>query len=141
MTPRFAFAGEWVVSAPRERVQAHLVDLARYPQWWREVRAVASLGPDDARVLVRSRLPYTLDLVLHAVHRRAELLEIGISGDLEGWARWRLAPDGVGTRLRFEQEVTVRGRMLALASYAVRPALVWNHDRMLASAVRALERL
>lgn len=136
--PRFRFEGDWRLARPRHDVHDQLVDLEHYPGWWPEVRAVASLGPDDARVLIRSRLPWTLDLVLHAEHRDPELLETTLSGDLEGWVRWRLLEDGATTRLLFEQEVTVAGRLLSLASYAARPLLVWNHDRMVESAVTAL---
>nr|WP_246280440.1 SRPBCC family protein [Nocardioides daedukensis] len=123
---------------PRHDVHAQLVDLEHYPDWWPEVRAVASLGPDDARVLISSRLPWTLDLVLHAVSRELECLETTLSGDLDGVVRWRLEEAGEGTRLLFEQEVEVTGRLLGLASYAARPVLVWNHDRMVASAVARL---
>src|SRR3546814_2593944 len=73
--PRFRFHGEWLLERPRDDLHAQLLDLEHYVDWWPEVRAVASLGPDDARVLIRSRLPWTLDLVLHAASRSPELLE------------------------------------------------------------------
>ena len=116
----FTFSGSWHVDAPPPRVQEVLLDLEHYPAWWPQVRAVAKLGADDARVLCRSTLPYTLDLVLHAVHREPHLLETTISGDLLGVVRWRLAADAGGTRLDFEQAVRVRSRVLALASYVAR---------------------
>jgi hypothetical protein len=100
---------------------------------------VASLGPDDARVLCRSTLPYTLDLVLTAVRRETRVLETAISGDLEGWVRWTLEPDRAGTRLGWEQQVAVIGR-LAWASYVARPLLTWNHRRMMAGGVAGLRR-
>ncbi|WP_235532525.1 MULTISPECIES: SRPBCC family protein [unclassified Nocardioides] len=135
----FRFDGDWVVPRPRAELHRLLEDLEHYPDWWPEVRAVASLGPDDALVVVRSRLPYDLELHLHAVHRRADLLETSIDGDLVGWVRWRLDDAGDGaTRLSFEQEVVVSGRLLGLVAYVVRPLLVWNHERMMASAVRRL---
>ncbi len=85
-----------------------LVDLEHYPDWWPQVVAVASLGPDDARVLCRSTLPYTLDLVLHAVDRSPGRLEVAVSGDLSGSVRFALSDDPGGTRLDFAQEVTRR---------------------------------
>lgn len=134
----YAFSGTWTVDAPLPRVRAVLVDIHRYPEWWPQIRAVASLGTDDARVLCRSSLPYTLDLVLHAVRREGERLEVRIRGDLEGMAAWRLAERGRRTRLDFVQEVTVGG-WLAAASPVVRPVLRWNHDRMMAGCVRGLQ--
>ena len=84
------FRGEWTVAAPPDVVRDVIVDLEHYPDWWPQVVAVASLGPDDARVLCRSSLPYTLDLVLHAVSRSGPVLEVAVSGDLDGTVRWRL---------------------------------------------------
>jgi hypothetical protein len=136
----YSFRGTWEVAAAVADVRDVLVDLERYPTWWPQVHAVASLGPDDARVLCRSMLPYTLDLVLHAVSREAPVLEVSVGGDLEGTVRWVLTPFGAGTRLDFEQDVTVDGVALGLASYVVRPLLTWNHDRMMAGCVEGLRR-
>ena len=130
MSPTFAFRDSWEVAAAPEDVHDVLVDLEHYPDWWPEVVAVASLGPDDARVLCRSRLPYTLDLVLHAVNRSPGVLEVEVSGDLIGSVRFDLAPVPGGTRLDFAQEVRAPG-WLGAASYVAGPLLRWNHDRMM----------
>ena len=137
MRRAYAFSGSWTVDAATARVQEVLVDLERYPDWWPQVLAVASLGADDARVLCRSSLPYTLDLVLHAVRRDAALLEVRITGDLDGTVTWRITEHGPGTRLDFEQEVTVGG-WLAVMSPALGPVLRWNHARMMAGCVEGL---
>jgi carbon monoxide dehydrogenase subunit G len=137
VTVLYRFGGDWRVDAPPDTVASVLADLGKYPAWWPQVLAVASLGPDDARVLCRSTLPYTLDLVLTAVRRETRVLETAISGDLQGWVRWTLAHDGEGTHLRWEQQVDVTGP-LALASYVARPLLRWNHGRMMAGGVAGL---
>jgi Polyketide cyclase / dehydrase and lipid transport len=134
----YRFAGTWTVEAPSPAVQAVLLDLERYPEWWPQIRAVASLGPDDARVLCRSALPYTLDLVLHAVRRDSALLEVGMDGDLVGTASWRLTDLGGATRLEFAQEVTVGG-WLAAASVLAGRLLRWNHGRMMAGCIEGLK--
>ena len=136
----YEFRETWEVAAPVDAVRDVLVDLERYPEWWPQVVAVASLGPDDARVLCRSTLPYTLDLVLHAVSREAPLLEVEVAGDLTGAVRWHLSPTATGTRLDFAQDVTVQGRLLGWASYVGRPLLAWNHDRMMAGCLEGLRR-
>ncbi len=133
----YAFSGSWTVDAPLPRVHEVLMDLEHYPEWWPQVRAVASLGRNDARVLCRSALPYTLDLVLHAVRREGTRLEVRITGDLDGVAGWRLTDLGRRTRLDFVQEVTVGGWLAAL-SPVVRPLMRWNHDRMMAGCVEGL---
>jgi len=127
----FEFTDQWVVDAPAAAVADVLTDLAQYPRWWPQVRAVARLGPETAWVRCRSSLPYTLDLVLDAVSRTPPVVEVAVGGDLDGYARFTLVPVAGGTRLDFRQEVSVRGA-LALASYVGRPVLVWNHRRMMA---------
>ncbi|GAB7006061.1 SRPBCC family protein [Nocardioides sp. AN3] len=126
----------WVPAAPGA-VRDVLVDLEHYPQWWPQVVAVASLGPDDARVLCRSTLPYTLDLVMHAVSRELPVLEVALAGHLRGWVRWRLAASDGGTSLDLAQEVTVHG-VLAPFAGALSPLARWNHRRMMASGLAGL---
>jgi hypothetical protein len=133
----FAFRDSWVVPGSPEEVNDLLVDLEHYPDWWPQVVAVASLGPDDARVLCRSALPYTLDLVLHAVDRSPSRLRVAVSGDLSGTVRFDLGEHPDGTLLDFAQEVTVGGR-LGAASYVAGPLLRWNHDRMMQGCVSGL---
>jgi hypothetical protein len=138
VSPAFSFRGTWTVPAEVGRVQPVLLDLERYPQWWPQVLAVAKVTDDDARVLCRSALPYTLDLYLHAERREPTVLETSLSGDLDGVVRWRLARVAGGTRLDLEQDVRVTGRLLGLASYVARPLLRWNHDRMMAGCLAGL---
>jgi hypothetical protein len=135
----YTFDASWVVPAAMGHVAATVVDLEHYPEWWPQVRAVVKLGPDTVRVLCRSVLPYTLDLVLDAVSREAPVLEVAVSGDLDGWVRWTLSEVEGGTRMDYHQEVAVRG-LLAAASYVARPLMRWNHERMLAGARDGLAR-
>ena len=147
MSPPYSFRVSWTVPFACERVHALLVDLERYPEWWPQVRAVVRLGEDDALVVARSVLPYSLDLVLHAERRDPPHLETSLTGDLEGVVRGYLtdlgpSDSGPETRMDFEQDVHVTGRLLRAASYAARPLLHWNHDRMMAGCIAGLrERL
>lgn len=135
----YSFASSWLTPAPADEVAAVVTDLEHYPEWWPQIRAVASLGPDTARVLLRSALPYTLDVVLDAVSREPPVLEVEVSGDVDGWVRWGLTEQDGGTRCDYTQEVTVDG-LLALASYVARPLLVWNHRRAMLGCERGLRR-
>lgn len=138
MPALYSFAETWELPMPAEAVRDVLVDLEHYPRWWPQVRAVAKISDDDALLVCRSRLPYALEIVLHAVSRDLPTLEVGISGDLDGFARWTLTPAPGGSRMVFEQEVVVRG-LLGLASIAVRPLLAWNHRQMMLGCREGLE--
>jgi carbon monoxide dehydrogenase subunit G len=134
----YTFAHVTEVTADPERVHAVLLDLERYVDWWPQVRAVASLGPDDALVVCRSALPYDLELHLHAVSREGDVLRVDIDGPIAGYAQWTLVRTDNGTRLEFEQRVHAVGRMFVVASYLAKPVLAWNHRRMMAGAESGL---
>jgi hypothetical protein len=139
MSPPYSFRVSWTVPFPLVRVHELLVDLERYPEWWPQVRAVAKLGEDDALVVCRSVLPYSLNLFLHAERRDPTHLETSLAGDLEGVVRWYLTDLGSETRMDFEQDVQVTGRFLSLASRAARPVMLWNHERMMRGCLAGLQ--
>ncbi len=100
-----------------------LVDLEFYGEWWPQVRAVGKIDDDHALVVCRSTLPYDLELVLTAVSRDLDCLEVGIDGPIRGWARFHLDEQSPGvTTLRFEQEVRAEAPSFVLASYVVQAA-------------------
>lgn len=136
---RFRFVDSWEVDAVPEAVRDVLIDLERYPEWWPQVQAVAKVGDDDAIVLCRSRLPYTLEMHLHAVSRDLPTVRVDIGGDLDGFAQWTLVAIDGGTRLDFLQEVDLVSLPPWIAS-ATRPMLVWNHHRMMEGAREGLPR-
>ncbi|MEJ7796471.1 MAG: SRPBCC family protein [Nocardioides sp.] len=138
MSRGFEFRESWTVAASRDRVHGLLIDLEHYPDWWPEVRAVAKVDDDHAWVLCRSTLPYTIDLLLTAVHREPDLLETTIGGDLVGTVRWRLSDHGAGTRLDYEQHVDIGSRVLRAAAVPLRPLFTWNHGWMMAGCLAGM---
>jgi hypothetical protein len=136
---RYRFSSAFNLAAPRTQVHEVLVDLEFYCEWWPQVRGVGKIDDDRALVVCRSVLPYDLELELTAVSRETEVLEVEIEGPIRGWARYHLeevAPDL--TSVRYEQEVWASDRLMMLASYVVKPLLVWNHHRMMVGAESGL---
>lgn len=127
----YTFGEQWVVPADPGAVHAVLEDVEHYSRWWPQIVATVRISDEEGLVACRSTLPYTLHLHLTAVHRRPERLETMIDGDLVGSVRWLIAPHPDGTELRFEQDVVVAGRALAIGSFLGRPLLKWNHHRMM----------
>ncbi|GGO84520.1 polyketide cyclase [Nocardioides phosphati] len=137
---RYEFAADWRLPHAPAVVHGVLEDVEHYPSWWPQVVACLKLGEDEGVVLCRSALPYTLELRIGLLRRTPEVLESRVTGDLDGWVRWRVVPEEDGCRVHFEQEVVVRGRLLSLGSYVARPLLNWNHHVMLEGARAGLER-
>ena len=134
--PDFEFSTSFTLEAPREQVHGVLVDLEHYSEWWPQVRAVAKIDDDHAYVVSRSALPYDLDLVLTARSRELDVLEVGIDGPIRGTARFGLRSlSEQVTDVRFEQRVRAVAPAFVVASYAAKPVLVWNHQRMMRGLV------
>lgn len=141
-TTRYRFRTRWWLPADRRTVFAALTDLADYPRWWPDVRSVRHLDEDAADVRVRSTLPFTLALVLRRREQdeRTGRLVVRIGGDLCGVLRAEVVPDGLGTRVDFDQEVEVASRLLRVLSPWLRPALRLNHAAMTRRGRRGLAR-
>ncbi|GHF39506.1 polyketide cyclase [Streptomyces mashuensis] len=138
---RYRFQGTWTFPAPPTAVYAVLEDADAYNVWWPQVRHVDRIDETRATVRVRSVLPYDLTLAVRATRHdpAAGLLEIAITGDLHGWARWTVRPHHpAGTTLRYDQEVEVRHPLMRLLALPGRPVFLANHAWMMRTARRSL---
>lgn len=136
--PTFEFHHEWALDAPPGRVFEALADVERYAAWWPQVRTAERIDDESGRTTVRSLLPFTLTLVLRReVEDPADrLLRVGVSGDLEGWCQWRVAPGpdgGASTVATFEQVARVTPALLARTARVTGPLLRANHAWMMHS--------
>ncbi|MFJ4342063.1 SRPBCC family protein [Streptomyces sp. NPDC088915] len=137
---RYRFRCVWRLAAPPDRVYAVLERAEDYPRWWPQVREVVPHDEASGTARFRSLLPYDLLVTVRALRRdpAARVLEIGLGGDLEGRARWTLAPEGAGTRVLYEQEVEVRARLLRVLAVPGRPVFRANHALMMRGGRRGL---
>ncbi|CAL9573323.1 hypothetical protein SUDANB6_04915 [Streptomyces sp. enrichment culture] len=136
----YRFRSLWALPAPAPAAYRALERIEDYPRWWRQVRQVTRLGPADGLVRIRSLLPYDLTTTLRERRRdpAAGVLEVALSGDIEGWARWMVIPRGSGTLARYEQVVDVRKPLLRRLAVPGRPAFRANHALMMRSGRRGL---
>ncbi|HEX6208718.1 MAG TPA: SRPBCC family protein [Actinomycetota bacterium] len=139
---RYRFRSVWRIPATPEVVLELLHELDAWSRWWPEIRESHRVDEDRAVVRIRSALPYDLHLLLTRRHDTESILEAGIEGDLRGFARFRLRPDGDGsTRLLFEQDVKARKPLMRRLAPIARPLFRWNHARMMRSGRRGLAEL
>ncbi|MFC7217816.1 SRPBCC family protein [Streptomyces polyrhachis] len=131
------------MGASPDAVYRALEDVAGYPAWWPQVRAVAEQGEDLGTLRIRSALPYELRVTAWARRRDpgARVLEIGMRGDLEGFARFTVSAAGTGAVAVFEQEVEVRRPLLRWFAVPGRPLFLANHAWMMRGGRRGLRRL
>ncbi|MFI6643165.1 SRPBCC family protein [Streptomyces sp. NPDC050504] len=146
----YRFRSVWELPAPPDAVYAVLELPDRYPRWWPQVREVVPLDEESGTARFRSFLPYELRVTLRAARRDpvARILEVTMTGDLEGWARWTLADGALGagrggarTRAVYEQEVDARRPLMRRFAALGRPVFIANHAVMMRAGRRGLAAL
>ncbi|MFJ5998407.1 SRPBCC family protein [Streptomyces sp. NPDC092370] len=138
----YRFRSLWSLPAPPATVFDVLERPEDYPRWWRQVREVIRLDDTTGVIRVRSVLPYDMTFTAREVRRdpAAGLLETALTGDLEGWARWTVTPQGTGSLARYDQVVSVRKALLRRFAVPGRPLFRANHALMMRSGRRGLRR-
>ncbi len=137
---RYRFRSVWLLPAPAGAVYAALERVEEYPLWWPQVRGITRTDDRSGVLRFRSFLPYDLLVTAREARRdpAAGVLEIAMTGDLEGWARWTVGPDPAGTRALFEQEVVVRRPLMRRLALVGRPFFRANHALMMRGGRRGL---
>ncbi|KAB1150698.1 polyketide cyclase [Streptomyces luteolifulvus] len=137
---RYRFRSRWALAAPPGAVYDALERAEDYPRWWRQVREVRRAGDTVGVIRVRALLPYDLTFTAREVRRdrAAGVLEIALSGDLDGRVRWTITGGGGGTLARYEQVVDVNKPLLRLFAVPGRPVFRANHWLMMRSGRRGL---
>lgn len=136
----YRFRTLWTLAAPLATVYDALEQAEDYPHWWPQVREVNRIDDTSGIVRIRSLLPYDLTFTAHETRRdpAAGVLEIAMTGDLDGWARWTLTATGPGTLARYDQEVDVTKPLMRRLAVPGRPLFLSNHALMMRAGRRGL---
>ncbi|WP_329180672.1 SRPBCC family protein [Streptomyces sp. NBC_01477] len=136
----YRFRSTWRLDAEPDTVYRVLERPDFYPQWWPQIREVRQTGDTSGVLRFRSVLPYDLVVAARSTRQDPErrILEVAMTGDLEGWVRWTVAANGPGTRLLFEQEVVVRKPLMRRFAVPGRPLFLANHALMMRSGRNGL---
>jgi hypothetical protein len=136
----YRFRSLWAVPAPPAAVYTALERAEDYPRWWPQVREVTRLDDTTGVIRIRSLLPYDMTFTAREVRRDPEagVLEIAISGDIDGWARWTVRAHGDGSLARYEQVVDVNKPLLRRLALPGRPVFRANHRLMMRAGHRGL---
>ncbi|MGW3147602.1 SRPBCC family protein [Streptomyces sp. NPDC001177] len=136
----YRFLSLWSLTAPTAVVYGALERPEDYPRWWPQVRSVNRLHDTTGLFTIRSFLPYDLTFIAREVRRDpvAGVLETALSGDMDGWARWTVTPDGSGTLARYDQVVDVSKPLLRRLAVPGRPLFRANHRLMMRAGRRGL---
>lgn len=136
----YRFRSLWALPAPPATVYDLLARAEDYPRWWPQVREVNRIDDTSGVITIRSVLPYDMTFTAREVRRdrAAGVLEIAMSGDIEGWARWTVTPHGSGSLARYDQVVDVNKPLLRRFAVPGRPVFRANHRLMMRAGRRGL---
>ncbi|MER6123667.1 SRPBCC family protein [Streptomyces sp. NPDC001795] len=136
----YRFHSLWQLPVPPARAYAVLERAEDYPRWWPQVRAVNRVDATTAVITIRSLLPYGITVTARETRHdpAAGVLEIAMSGDIDGWARWSVTAAGPGTLARYDQVVDVNKPVLRRLAVPGRPFFRANHRLMMRAGRRGL---
>ncbi|MER6981035.1 SRPBCC family protein [Streptomyces carpinensis] len=137
---RYRFRSLWALPAPPAAVFEALERVEDYPRWWRQVREVRRTDDTTGVIRIRSLLPYDMTFIAREMRRdpAAGVLEVTMTGDVDGWARWTLSAPGTGTLARYDQVVDVNKSLLRRFAVPGRPLFRTNHRLMMRAGRRGL---
>ncbi|MEU7056575.1 SRPBCC family protein [Streptomyces sp. NPDC046197] len=136
----YRFRSLWALPAPPAVVYEALERVEDYPRWWHQVRQVVRTGDTTGVIRIRSLLPYDMTFTAREVRRdpAAGVLEVALSGDVEGRACWTVTALGDGALARYEQDVDVNKPLLRRLAVPGRPVFRLNHRLMMRGGRRGL---
>lgn len=144
MPAPFRFDRTWEFPVAPEQLWAVLTRTDQYPVWWswlRELETDGFAAGTSAHCKIQSPLPYALHCTIHVDEMRVpEVIVTTISGDLQGPARLEVqrVPDGCSARLVWS--LTPGTPLLRNLARFGRPAMIWAHDRVVATGVEQFRR-
>jgi hypothetical protein len=145
---QYVLVTHWHLDAPIERVWDSISRVEEWPRWWKYVHEVVEIekGGENAvgslrRYTWSSRLPYRLSFEMRTtVARKPSFMEGIASGELNGYGRWHLAPEGGTTRVRYEWSVSTGKAWMNALAPLLAPAFRWNHGQVMAEGGRGIAR-
>jgi Polyketide cyclase / dehydrase and lipid transport len=138
----YKFHSEWFVRASPDVVYAILEEVAHYPEWWPQVKRMTELDERRFEFVARSFLPYDIRSIANqsAKDPRKRVLEVSLEGDLTGFSRFTIHPQGLGTHIDYEQEVTLNKPLLNVLAPVAKGFFRANHGMMMRGGQRGLQK-
>lgn len=146
MPQTYHFVTDWRLRAPLQKVWPVVLDIERYPGWWKNFRRVRITRGDGTSVgsvmecEVRGSLPYSLRYALEVkeVDKYRHIL-LHSTGDLVGTGRWEFSEGEPSTaKVVYYWDVATTNPILNLVAPMAKGALARNHRQVMANGYAAL---
>ncbi|ANE46931.1 hypothetical protein SY83_12320 [Paenibacillus swuensis] len=145
---QYTFVTEWTFETEIEQVWELLCN-AGFSEGWEGLSMRQSAkgmnkdgSGDEYEAVVKTKLPYTLSFTSTVTRKlKPHVLEITVSGELEGRGVCNLSQNGNFTHIRYLWEVDTTKRWMRWLAPVLKPAFVWNHDKVMHDGARTVSRL
>ncbi|TMF15472.1 MAG: hypothetical protein E6I37_01050 [Chloroflexi bacterium] len=142
----YRFVTDWRFRAPLQKVWSVVLDIERYPGWWKNFRRVTITRGDGKSVgsviacEVRGSLPYSLKYALEVVEAEEyRHILLRSTGDLVGTGRWEFSEVEASTvKAVYYWDVATTNPILNLIAPLAKGALARNHEQVMANGYAAL---
>ena len=145
MPEPYHFVTDWRFKAPVQQVWTVVLDIVRYPGWWKNFRRVTVTRGDGRSIgsviecEVRGSLPYSLRYALEVMESEEyRHILLRSTGDLVGTGRWAFSEVGPQTQAVYYWDVATTNPILNLVAPLARGALAKNHEQVMANGYAAL---
>ena len=110
----YHFVTVWKYATPVEKIWPIIIDVEKWPSWWKGVRNVQLLQRGDAHgtgarqhCTWRSQLPYNIEFDAH-VTKIIPFSEIAgeANGDLVGQDVWKISQEGAMSQIQYNWYIT-----------------------------------
>lgn len=144
----FNLSTVWKIPAQIENCWFSIIDLKKWPFWWKYVVNVIEIEAGD-RTGVNSKytfhwrtcLPYRINFDLQVTQIKPfQLIAFKVTGDLLGSGYCRLTPQIDHTQIQFVWNVRTQIPWMTVISTLAHPIFVWNHRIVMKSGEQSLSR-
>src|ERR1051326_2492681 len=129
MSEKYSFVTRWQIKAPLKQVWDAIYESTEWPQWWKGVKQVKVIEPNDAtgvngvrEYTWKSKLPYKLKFKMRLVEKKEPWDMRGVAfGELEGEGTWMLEQKGDITYVQYNWNVVTNKAWMNIFSFVLKP--------------------
>jgi hypothetical protein len=136
MPEEYSFITHWQLRAPVEKVWDCIYNSMEWPQWWKGVKKVTEIHPNDESGINgvrdytwKSALPYQLCFTMKLTEKDTYRRLKGIAtGELEGTGEWLFSEKEGITDVRYYWNIHTTKKWMNSMAFLLKPVFKFNHN-------------
>lgn len=136
MPKHYSFVTNWELEARLEDVWNAIYNSLEWPQWWKGVKSVIEIKPNDAngingiriytwKISVTYGLSFSMQLTEKEFLKRLKGIA---SGELEGTGEWIFTENNGIVHVRYNWNVVTNKKWMNTFAFLLKPVFKFNHN-------------